>query len=94
VEVAFDLNTQRIARLYKVLENHIDHVLVKDFNVPKRVDIEFETLQLDANLARNIFDSDGGEVRESENGQMAVNSGMSGDPDLASRKLIGKSLQG
>src|SRR6185503_3902306 len=89
VEVAFDLDAQRIAGRDKVFENDVDDVLVKDLYVAKRVDVELQTLQLDAALVGNVFDADGREVGKigkradrRELGDLEV------DPDLTARKLV------
>ena len=64
VEVAFDLDAQRIAGGDEVFENDVDDVLVKDLHVAKRVDVELQTLQLDAALVRNVFDAGWSRSRE------------------------------
>ena len=43
VEVAFDLDAQRIARGDEVFKNDVDDVFVKDLYVAKRVDVELQT---------------------------------------------------
>jgi hypothetical protein len=40
MEIAFDLDPQRIARLYEIFEDHIDNVLVKNLKVAKGNDIQ------------------------------------------------------
>jgi hypothetical protein len=62
VEVAFDVDLQRIAGSDEVFEDDVDYVLVKDLHVSKRVDVKLQALQLDAALVGNVSDADGGEV--------------------------------
>jgi len=44
VEVAFEFDTERIARIHKIFEDDVDNVLVKDLHFTERVDIELQTL--------------------------------------------------
>ena len=64
VKVAFNFYAERIAGVHKIFEDHVDDVLVKDLHVTKRIDVELQTLQLDAAFVRNVFDSNRGEVRK------------------------------
>jgi len=54
VEVPFNSHAQRITGLYKVLEDHIDDVLVKYFHFAERIDVHLQTLELDAAFVRNV----------------------------------------
>src|SRR5215216_1659230 len=64
VEVAFDVDLKGVAGADEVFEDDVDDVLVEDFDVAERVDVELQTLQLDAALVGDIFEAEGGEVRE------------------------------
>ena len=64
MEVAFDFDAQRIAGGDEVFENDVDYVLVEDFHVAEGIYVELQTLQFDTTLVRNIFETDGGEVRK------------------------------
>ena len=44
VEIAFEFYAERIARVHKIFEDHVDDVLVKNLHVAKRVDVELQTL--------------------------------------------------
>ena len=64
VKVAFELHTQRIAGGDEVFQDDVDYMLVKDFHVAERIDIELQTLQLNTTLVRDVFDPNRGEVGE------------------------------
>jgi hypothetical protein len=64
IEVAFDINSDRIGRADEVCEDTIHDVLVKDLQGPERIDVELERFQLDAQLVRNVVDLYCGEVRK------------------------------
>ena len=94
MKVALQLNTERIARAYEVVEDHIDYVLVENLYFAERVYIEFETLQLDASFIRNVLKPNNGEVREvgkradgREFGDFEV------DGDFASGEFVGESVE-
>jgi hypothetical protein len=94
VKVAFDLRTQRFARLHKVLKNDIHNVFVEDLNVPKRVDIEFQTLEFNAALVRNIVEFYGCEIREVRKGTDGSElRDFEADLYLAPRKLVGERIE-
>src|SRR5215470_14358818 len=94
VEVAFDLYAQWIAGVHKIFEDHIDDVFVKDLHVPKRIDVELQTLQLNAALVRSVFDANGREVRKvrkrTDAGEFR---NFEIDFDVASRELVGKGIE-
>ena len=94
VKVAFELHTQRITRLHEIFKNYVDHVLVKNFNVPERVDIEFQTLELNAELMGNIvksYSSEIREVRERADGSELRN--FEADRYLAPGEFVGESSE-
>src|SRR5687768_12433618 len=94
VEVAFDLNAQRITRGDEVFENDVDHVLVKDLHVAERVYVELQTLQLDTAFVGNVLQPDGREVRkirERTDGRKLGN--LEVNLDLASGKLVGERVE-
>ena len=94
VKVAFDLHTQRIASLHKVFENDVDYVLVENLHVSKRVDIELQTLELNAKLVGNVFDSDSGEIRKvRERADGRELGDFEADPYFASGKFVGESSE-
>src|SRR5262249_54146047 len=89
VKVAFNIHTQRIAGFYKIFENYIDDMLVKNLHVPKRVDVELQALKLDAALQRRILDSDRSEVGKVRKGTDAGKLGnLKLDFDFAAGKLV------
>ena len=89
VEVAFDLDEQRITGGDEVFENDVDDVLVEDFYVTKRVDVELQTLQLDAALVRNVLDADGREIRKvRERADRRKLGNLEIDLDLTAGKLV------
>src|SRR5438477_3700423 len=64
VEVAFDFYAQRITGGDKIFEDQVDDMLVKDFYVAERINVELQTLQLDAAFIRNILEPDRGKIRK------------------------------
>jgi hypothetical protein len=44
VKVAFDFDAQRVAGGDEVFEDDVDYVLVEDFDVAERIDVELQTL--------------------------------------------------
>src|SRR5678816_4625607 len=64
MKVAFNLNLQRITRGNEVLEDDVGYMLVEDFDVSERVDVELQTLQLNAALVGNVLEANCGEVGE------------------------------
>ena len=94
VKVAFNFYVQRIAGGDEVFQDDVDHVLVEDLHVPEGVDVELQTLQLDATLVGNVRDPDRGEVGEvgeradrRELGDLEINL------DFAARKLVRKRVE-
>src|SRR6185437_13802289 len=94
VEVAFNLDAQRIAGGDEVFENDVDDVFVEDLYVAKRVDVELQTLQLDAALVGNVFYADGGEVwkirERADRGELRD---LEVDLDLTAGKLVRKCVE-
>src|SRR5215211_7047352 len=64
VEVAFDVDLKGVAGADEVFEDDVDDVLVEDFDVAERVDVELEALEFHAALVRHVLDAEGGEVGE------------------------------
>jgi hypothetical protein len=63
-EVAFNIYAQRVAGVNKVLQDQVDDVLVKDLDVTERIDVELQTLQLNAAFIRNVFQANGRKIRK------------------------------
>src|SRR6185437_13293764 len=63
VEITNDLHPTGLRDLREVIENAIDRAFVEDAVVPEAPEIELETLQLDADVAGDVRDMDGREVR-------------------------------
>ncbi len=94
VEVALDLDAQRIAGLHKVFEDHIDDMLVKNFYLAKRIDVKLQTLQFDAALVRRVLQPNRGKVgkiRERTNAGELWN--VEFDLNLAAGKFISESVE-
>src|SRR2546423_7338203 len=94
VEVAFNIDAQRIAGFHKVVENDINRVFMKNLHFAKRVDIELQTLQFYATLVRHILDTNRRKIRKvrertdaSELRHLKLNF------DLAAGKLIRESVE-
>ena len=94
VKVAFNLNFQRITCGNEVFENDVGYMLVEDFDVPKRVDVELQTLQLNTSFVGNVLEANGGEVGEVGKGADCRElSYLEVDPDFLTGKLIRKGIQ-
>src|SRR5438093_1547160 len=94
VEVAFDFYAQRIAGVHKIFEDHVDYVLVKDLNFAKRIDVQLQTLQLDAAFVRNVFKPNRGEVREiRERADASKFRNLKIDFDFSANELVRKSVE-
>ena len=94
VEITLDLNSQRIARGDKIVEDHIDNVFVKDLYVAERIDVEFQALEFDAAFVGNVFeldDSEVGEIRERANGGELRHLEL--DPDLFARIFVAERIK-
>src|SRR5687767_3429635 len=65
VEVTDDLHPSRCCRGSKVIEYPVDRSLVEDPVVPEAPEIKLETLELEAELSRNVSDPDDPEIRRS-----------------------------
>jgi len=63
VEVANDFHSSRLRACAEIIENSIYRALVENPVVPKAPQIELETFQLDAHIARHIRDDDRAEIR-------------------------------
>lgn len=63
VEVPYDRHRPRTASLRQVVEDTINHVLVKGPFPTKRPEVELEGFQLNTDLIRHIANTNGGEVR-------------------------------
>src|SRR5688572_12095818 len=63
VEVADDLHPPWLRASTQVIQNAVHRTFVEDSVVPKAPQIELETLELDANVARHIRDDDRPEIR-------------------------------
>jgi hypothetical protein len=78
----------------EVFEDDVDDVLVEDLDVAERVDVELEALELDAALVRDVFEPEGGEVREVGEGADAGELGqLEADADLAPLVLVGEGVE-
>jgi hypothetical protein len=55
MKITLDLHPLRIASLYKIFENYVYDVLVKDLYVAKRIYVELQALQFNASLVRDIL---------------------------------------
>ena len=94
MKVAFNLNLQRITCGNEVLEDDVGYMLVEDFDVPERVDVELQTLQLNAALVGNVLEANCGEVGEVGKGADCRElSYLEVDPDFLTGKLIRKGVQ-
>ena len=90
VKIAFDFDAQRIASRNEIFQNLIDNVFVKNFYFAETVDIKISNLlssiQRSFGTYFNLIVAKSG---KSENGQIAVNSGISEiNPNLASGVFI------
>lgn len=63
-KVAHDRHFPRIEKIHQVIEDSIRNILVKNSLVAKLVQIKLEALQFHAPVFRNVFDLNGGKVRE------------------------------
>ena len=89
VEITFDLHSERVACLDEIFENYVDNMLVKDLHFAKRIDVEFEALQLDASLVRHILKPNNGEIGEFRERTNRREFGhLKLDPNLPSRKFV------
>ena len=94
MKVAFNLNLQRITCGNEVLEDDVGYMLVEDFDVSERVDVELQTLQLNAALVGNVLEANCGEVGEVGKGaDCGELSYLEVDPDFLTGKLIRKGIQ-
>ena len=64
IEIAFDIDPQRITGAREVFEYAIDDVFVKYLHLSKRVDVELERFQLHASFVGRVIDFDRREIRE------------------------------
>src|SRR5436190_16345782 len=64
VEVAFDLDAYGVAGRDEIFQDDVDDVLVKNFHLAERVDIELEALEFDAAFVWHVLDANDGEVRK------------------------------
>src|SRR5207249_10408790 len=94
IEIAFNLYAQRIARVHKIFEDQVDDMLVKNFYVAKRIDVELQTLQLDSTFVRRVLDPNRGKVGEvgerADAGELGY---LEIDFDFFSGKLVRKSVE-
>src|SRR6266571_6092157 len=94
VEVAFNIDAQRIAGFHKVFENDIDRVFMKNLHFAKRVDIKLQTLQFYATLVRHILDTNRRKIRKVRKGTDASKlRHLKINFDLAAGKLIRESVE-
>src|SRR5216684_4528217 len=94
VKVAFDLDAQRIAGFHKVFEHDVDHMLMKNLHVAKRIDVELQTLQFNAAFVRNVLEANCrkiGKVRKRANAGEFRH--LEFDYDFVAGKLIRKGVE-
>ena len=63
-KVADDRHFPRIEKIHQIVEDSIRNIFVKNSLVAKLVQIKLEALQFHAPVFRNVFDLNGGKVRE------------------------------
>src|SRR5215475_11456319 len=64
VEIALDLEFQRIAGSNKIFQYSINHMFMENLHVTERVDVEFERFQLNAAVIGNITNVQCREIRK------------------------------
>ena len=64
VEITDDFHFPRIEQRDQVIEHDIDDVFVEDALVAILIDVELETLELDAPFAWDVLDMESSEVRK------------------------------
>src|ERR671912_2996335 len=94
VEVAFEFDADGVAGGDEVFEDDVDDVLVEDFHLAERVDVELQTLQLDAALVGHVFEAQDGEIGEVREGADGRELGhLELDADFAARVLVGEGVE-
>ena len=94
MEVAFEFNSKRITRFYKVFENDIDHVLVEDLDLSERIDIELQALELYTPFVRNVLQPDHRKIRKLRKwADRRELRHLELDPDLSTGELVRERIE-